>query len=42
VSERRGHTNAIFAIIVVIVLIAIACDQLWRLSGRWLFPYRYR
>jgi len=42
VSERRGHTNAIFAIIVVIVLIAVACDQLWRLTGRWLFPYRYR
>ena len=39
VSNRRGHTNAIFAIIIVIVLIAIACDQLWRLTGRVLFPY---
>jgi len=40
ISERRGHTNAIFAIIIVIVTIAIACDQAWRLTGRWLFPYR--
>src|SRR5213594_322691 len=41
-SNRRGHTNAIFAIIIVIVLIAIACDQLWRLTGRVLFPYANR
>lgn len=40
VSERRSHTDAIFAVIIVIVLIAIACDQLWRLSGDLLFPYR--
>ena len=39
ISERRGHTASIFAIIIVIVLIAIACDQLWRLGGRLLFPY---
>lgn len=39
-SNRRGHTNAIFAIIIVIVLIAIACDQLWRLGGQLLFPYQ--
>lgn len=42
ISERRGHTNAIFAIIIVIVTIAVGCDQLWRLGGRLLFPYRYR
>ncbi len=42
VSERRGHTNAIFAIIVVIVTIAVACDQLWRLGARLLFPYKFR
>ena len=42
ISNRRGHTNAIFAIIIVIVLIAIACDQLWRLGGRALFPYANR
>ena len=42
ISERRCHTNAIFAIIVIIVLIAIGCDQLWRLSGRVLFPYANR
>jgi len=40
VSSRRSHTDSIFAIIIVIVLIAIACDQLWRLGGELLFPYR--
>jgi NitT/TauT family transport system permease protein len=40
ISNRRGHTNAIFAVIIVIVLIAVACDQLWRLSGQLLFPYQ--
>lgn len=40
ISERRGHTAAIFAIIIVIVAIAVACDQAWRITGRWLFPYR--
>ena len=42
ISNRRGHTNAIFAIIIVIVLIAVACDQLWRLGGQLLFPYTRR
>jgi NitT/TauT family transport system permease protein len=42
ISERRGHTASIFAIIIVIVAIAVACDQMWRLTGRLLFPYRYR
>jgi len=40
VSERRSQTASIFAIIIVIVLIALACDQLWRLGGDLLFPYR--
>jgi NitT/TauT family transport system permease protein len=40
ISERRGHTAAIFAVIVVIVAIAIGCDQAWRLGGHLLFPYR--
>ncbi len=40
VSERRSHTEAIYAVIIVIVLIAIACDQLWRIGGDLLFPYR--
>jgi NitT/TauT family transport system permease protein len=39
-SERRSHTDAIFAVIIVIVLIAVACDQIWRLGGEFLFPYR--
>lgn len=42
VSERRSHTEAIYAVIIVIVLIAVACDQLWRLGGDLLFPYRRR
>jgi hypothetical protein len=29
-----------FAVIIVIVLIAVACDQAWRLGGQLLFPYR--
>ena len=40
VSERRSNTDAIFAVIIVIVLIAVACDQLWRVGGELLFPYR--
>jgi NitT/TauT family transport system permease protein len=40
VSNRRSHTDAIFAVIIVIVLIAVACDQLWRRGGEVLFPYR--
>jgi len=40
ISDRRSHTDAIFAVIIVIVLIAVACDQLWRIGGEWLFPYR--
>lgn len=40
VSERRSHTESIYAVIIVIVLIALACDQLWRLGGELLFPYR--
>ncbi len=39
-SERRSDTGAIFAVIIVIVLIAVACDQLWRVGGELLFPYR--
>ncbi|MDQ1300168.1 MAG: transporter permease subunit [Chloroflexota bacterium] len=42
ISERRGHTASIFAVIFVIVVIAVACDQLWRLAGRYLFPYKFR
>ena len=39
-SERRSQTQAIYAVIIVIVLIAVACDQLWRIGGELLFPYR--
>ena len=39
-SERRGHTNATFAVIIVIVVIAIICDKVWKAVGKTLFPYR--
>lgn len=42
ISERRGRTDSMFAVIIVIVLIAVACDQAWRWGGHWLFPYRHR
>jgi ABC-type nitrate/sulfonate/bicarbonate transport system permease component len=40
VSERRGHTNSMFAIIIVIVAIAVLCDKAWRYAGAIMFPYR--
>jgi NitT/TauT family transport system permease protein len=40
VSTRRSQTGSVYAIIIAIVLIAVACDQLWRLGGELLFPYR--
>lgn len=40
VSERRGQTASIFAIIIVIVLIATLFDHLWRVTGNWFFPYK--
>lgn len=42
VSNRRSQTGSIFAIIIIIVLIAVACDKLWRWGGDLLFPYRKR
>lgn len=39
-SERRSHTDSIFAVIIVIVLIAVACDKMWKIGGDLLFPYR--
>jgi NitT/TauT family transport system permease protein len=41
-SERRGHTASIFAIIAVIICIAVICDQIWKYVGIALFPYRNR
>ena len=40
VSERRGQTASIFAIIIVIVLIATLFDYLWRVTGNWLFQHK--
>jgi len=41
VSWRRGHMDRYFAVVVVIVVIAVGFDQLWRVGSRLLFPYRY-
>src|SRR3989449_10111874 len=38
-SERRSHTDSIFAVIIVIVLIAGICDQFWRPGGGIIFPF---
>jgi NitT/TauT family transport system permease protein len=42
ISERRGHIASMFAVIAVIIVIAIICDQIWKYIGRLLFPYRNR
>jgi len=41
-SERRGHIDSLFAVVMVIILIAVLCDQVWKYAGFWLFPYRQR
>ena len=41
ISYRRGHMDRYFAVVVVIVAIAVGFDQLWRMGSRLLFPYRY-
>jgi NitT/TauT family transport system permease protein len=38
-SERRGQTSSIYAIILVIIIMAVLCDQAWLRIGRRLFPY---
>lgn len=40
VSERRGNTNSTFAIIIVIVLIAVCCDKIWDIVGKNIFKYK--
>jgi len=42
ISNRRTHIDRVYAVAVVIIIIAVLCDQAWRLSGRLLFPYRQR
>lgn len=42
ISYRRGHMDRYFAVVVVIVAIAVGFDQLWRIGSRLLFPYRYK
>lgn len=40
ISNRRGRIDRVFMVAIVIVVIAVACDQAWRWGGRLLFPYR--
>jgi len=42
ISERRGHIDSMFAVIAVIIVIAVICDQIWKYVGMLLFPYRNR
>ncbi len=42
VSYRRGHMDRYFAVVIVIVTIAITCDQAWRIGSHAFFPYRYK
>ncbi len=42
ISYRRSHMDRYFAVVIVIVLIAVLCDQIWRVGGKILFPYKYR
>lgn len=39
ISERRGQTASIYAIILVIVVMAVLCDQIWLRAGRRIFPH---
>lgn len=39
-SVRRSHQHAVFAVIIVIVLVAFLCDQAWKWGGVALFPHR--
>jgi NitT/TauT family transport system permease protein len=41
-SERRGHIDSLFAVVMVIIFIAVLCDQVWKYLGYVLFPYRQR
>ena len=41
-SERRGHIDSLFAVVMVIIVIAVLCYQAWKYLGYWLFPYRQR
>lgn len=41
ISYRRGRMDRYFAVVLVIVAIAVGFDQLWRIGSRLMFPYRY-
>lgn len=42
ISERRGQTASIYAIVIVICIMAVACDQIWKRVGDALFPYKHQ
>jgi NitT/TauT family transport system permease protein len=39
-SVRRSRQGEMFAVIVVIIVLAFGCDQLWKMGGNALFPHR--
>lgn len=41
-SERRSQTASTFALILIIIIMAIVCDKLWVHLGRFLFPHKVR
>jgi len=41
-AERRSHIDSMFAVVLVIIVIAVLCDQAWKYAGYILFPYRQR
>jgi NitT/TauT family transport system permease protein len=42
VSQRRGHPQDIYLVLLVIVAVAFLTDKVWAAVGTWLFPYRER
>ena len=39
-SEKRGNVDSVFALILVIILIAMTCDYIWRSVGAQLFKWK--
>jgi NitT/TauT family transport system permease protein len=39
-STKRSMTNNVFALVIVIVIVAFICDYIWKVVGEFLFPYK--
>jgi NitT/TauT family transport system permease protein len=39
-AQRRGHTEHVYVVILIITLIAFLADFAWARLGRFLFPYK--